>query len=106
MSQVNRSQFSALSVSFLMNDYTYDKYLEEWNSRFGEFQSTELFYSSHGVMLPITINRLSPEMFEQTKIKLRNLQEEFDFSSRMNDSEGMEKALLKMIPYQLVLLLT
>lgn len=88
-----------------MNDYTYDKYIERWKSRFGESQSAEVFYSSHGVILPMTINRLSPETFEYAKNKLRKLQEEFDFSSGMNHQEGMDKALLQMIPYELVLLL-
>jgi len=89
-----------------MDEYTYNSYLEKWNSRFGESQSAEVYYSSHGVILPMTINRLSPEMFEHAKAKLRKLQEKFDFSSGMNDEEGIEKALLEMIPYQLVLLTT
>jgi hypothetical protein len=89
-----------------MCEYTYDKYLEKWNLRFGESQSAEVYYSSHGVILPMTINRLSPEMFEHTRDKLRKLQEEFDFSSGMNYEEGMEQTLLEMIPYQLVLLIT
>ena len=90
----------------IMNDYTYDKYLERWNSRFGEFRSAEVNYSSHGVVLPMTINRLSPEMFEQTKNKLRELQEEFDLYSEISNEEGMEQTLLKMIPYELVLLIS
>src|ERR1700751_2472552 len=89
-----------------MNDYTYDKYLERWNSRYGESQSAEVNYSSHGVILPMTINKLSPEVFEYAKNKLKRLQEKFDFSSGMNDAEGMEKALSEMIPYELVLLTT
>lgn len=90
----------------IMNDYNYDKYLERWNSRFGEFQSAEVYYSSHGVILPMTINRLSPEMFEQTKNKLRELQEEFDLYSEISNEEGMEQTLLKMMPYELVLLIS
>jgi hypothetical protein len=89
-----------------MNDYTYDKYIERWNSRYGESQSAEVNYSSHGVILPMTINKLSPGTFEYVKNKLRKLQEKFDFSSGMNDLEGMEKALSEMIPYELVLLTT
>ena len=89
-----------------MNDYTYDEYLEKWNSRFGESQSAEIYYSSHGVILPMTINRLSPEMFEQAKAKLRELQEEFDLYSEIKYEEGMEQTILKMIPYELVLLIT
>ncbi len=89
-----------------MNDYTYDKYLERWNSKFGESQFAEVYYSSHGVILPITINRLSPEVFEHTKNKLMELQEEFDFYSENRYEEGMEKTLLKMIPYELVLLIS
>jgi hypothetical protein len=45
-------------------------------------------------------------MFEHAKKKLRKLQEKFDFSSEMNDAEGIGEALLEMIPYQLVLLIT
>ncbi len=89
-----------------MNDYTYDEYLENWNSRFGESQSAEIYYSSHGVILPMSVNRLSPEMFEQTKAKLRELEDEFDLYSEIKCEEGMEQTILKMIPYELVLLIT
>ena len=92
-------------MKITMNEYTYDKYIEEWNLRYGESQCAEVNYSSHGVILPMTINKLSPQMFEHAKDKLRKLQEEFDFSSEMNYGEGMEKILLQMIPYQLVLLI-
>jgi hypothetical protein len=33
-----------------MDEYTYDRYLEKWNSRFGESQSAEVNYSSRGVI--------------------------------------------------------
>jgi hypothetical protein len=89
-----------------MNDYTYDKYLDKWNSRYGESQSAEVNYSSLGVILPMTINRLSPEIFEHTKNKLRKLHEEFSLYSEINYEEGMEQTLLKMAPYELVLLIT
>ncbi len=81
-----------------MNEYTYNTYLEKWNSRFGESQSAETYYSSHGVILPITINRQSPEMFEHATNKLRELQKEFDSYSEKKDEDGMENILLKMLP--------
>ncbi len=87
-----------------MNDYKYDEYLEKWTTRFGESRSAEVNYSSHGVILPMTINRLSPAIFEHTKAKLSDLQEEFKLYSEINYEEGMEQTLLSMIPYQLVLL--
>lgn len=96
----------ALSLSFLMNEHTYEKYIERWNSRFGESQSAEVFYSSHGVILPMTINRLSREMFEHAKGGLRELQEEFDRYTEIGNEEGMERALLEMIPYEVVLLIS
>jgi hypothetical protein len=89
-----------------MNDYPYDKYLGRWNSRFGESQSAEVYYSSHGVILPMTINKLSPEMFEHAKNKLRELQEEFELYSEISNEECMEQTLSKMMPYELVLLIT
>jgi hypothetical protein len=89
-----------------MNDYTYNEYLEKWDSRFEGSQSAEIYYSSHGVILPMTINRLSPEMFEQAKAKLKELQEELDLYLEITYEEGMEQTILKMIPYELVLLIT
>jgi hypothetical protein len=89
-----------------MNDHTYEKYIERWNSRFGESQSAEVFYSSHGVILPMTINRLSRETFEHAKGKLKELQDEFDRYSEIGNEEGMEKTLSKMIPYEVVLLIS
>lgn len=75
-----------------MNAYDYVNYEEKWASRYGESQSAEVNYSSHGVILPMIVNRLSAELFEHTKAKLRKLQEKFDFSSGMNDTERTEKA--------------
>jgi len=53
----------------------------------------------------MTIYRLSPEMFEQAKAKLKELQEECDLYLEITYEEGMEQTILKMIPYELVLLI-
>lgn len=93
-------------MKIMIDEYTYDKYIKTWNSKFGKIQSAEVNYSSHGVILPMTINTLSPGMFELTKNKLRKLQEQFSVYSEINYEEGMEQTLLKMVPFELVLLIT
>jgi hypothetical protein len=54
----------------------------------------------------MAINKLPPEIFEHTKTKCRELQEEFELYSEISNKEGMEQTLLKMMPYESVLLIT
>jgi hypothetical protein len=86
--------------------FTYQDYLDNWAEHFGEDETeAEYGYWSCGQHIPTTVKKLSKEEFEQHLKACNETLIAFDIALKANDDPGMDTALARSFPHEIVLLI-
>jgi hypothetical protein len=92
-------------MSKIFSTMTYQDYLSNWESQFGDDDTAEYGYWSYGVHVPTEVHRLTETEFNEHLSGLNKAQESFDIALKANDDNGMGNALSESFPHELVLLI-
>ncbi len=84
--------------------YTYEQYLENWRSWFGDHPVGDYGFWRHGIFNPVTLERLPEKKFSEHLIELERLDEEFKVALKSKNDAEVERILNELFPHELVLL--
>lgn len=86
-------------------DLTYQDYIENWESQYGDDEEADTYILAHGVRIPTKVSRLSEEEFQEHLKEMNNALVAFDVALKANDDQGMESALRSSFPHEVALLI-
>jgi hypothetical protein len=87
-----------------MNNYTYEQYLEKWESLYGEAEQGESLPTICGKLTPVVLPKLRVREFLFHLSEFERLNTEFGEFGRDVPLEDIDSNLAESFPHELVLL--
>jgi hypothetical protein len=88
----------------MMEKYTYQDYLDDWEDRFEGHTSGKVTWYHRGRKRTKWIHRFSKEEWQEHLAKYQEADIAFKRAQKANDESGMGKALAATFPHELALL--
>jgi hypothetical protein len=89
----------------IYDGFTYQSYLDNWETHFGDADEGEYGFWTHGQRVPHTVHKLSPAEFDAHLEGMKAADAAFDQAMEAEDHEGMAQALADGFPHELALLI-